>query len=296
MDIQLLLVPYDSAQRGWRCGAGPEHLVRAGLPAHLQRQGHLVTAIHIIEDDSAYRPAEIRTAFELARRLATTVRSARTAGHFPLVLGGNCNTAVGTLSGLTPARRATFWFDAHGDCNTPETTTSGFLDGMGLAMTVGLCWHHLGATVPGFQPVAPEATFLLGARDLDPPEAALLQASAITSIPVDQIPEGLSGHLARAPMADTLGYLHLDVDVLDPAVGTASDLPVPSSLSLSNLTAAIAAVRARIPLAAAAITSYSPEDDHDQSVCRAAFAAIDAIVANGTLPKDEPLAPLAAPD
>jgi hypothetical protein len=70
MDIQLLLVPYDSGQRGWRCGAGPEHLVRAGLPAHLQRQGHVVTAIHIIEDDPAYPPAEIRTAFELARRLA----------------------------------------------------------------------------------------------------------------------------------------------------------------------------------------------------------------------------------
>ncbi len=154
MDIQLLLVPYDSGQRAWRCGAGPEHLLRAGLPAHLQRQGHVVTAIHIVEDDSAYPPAEIRTAFELARRLATAVRSARTAGHFPLVLSGNCNTAVGTLSGLTPARRATFWFDAHGDCNTPETTTTGFLDGMGLAMTMGLCWHHLGATVPGFQPVA----------------------------------------------------------------------------------------------------------------------------------------------
>ncbi len=261
MDIQLLLVPYDSGQRGWRCGAGPEHLVRAGLPAHLQRQGHIVTAIHIIEDDPAYPPAEIRTAFELARRLATTVRSARTAGHFPLVLSGNCNTAVGTLSGLTPARRATFWFDAHGDCNTPETTTSGFLDGMGLAMTMGLCWHHLGATVPGFQPVAAEATFLLGARDLDPPEAALLQGSAITAIPVGQIPEGLPGLL--------------------PAVGHANYLPAPNGLSLPHLTAAIAVVRARVPLGAAALTSYSPEDDHDQGVCRAAFAAIDAIVANG---------------
>ncbi len=61
MDIQLLLVPYDSGQRGRRCGAGPEHLVHAGLPAHLQRQGHIVTAIHIIEDDPAYPPAEIRT-------------------------------------------------------------------------------------------------------------------------------------------------------------------------------------------------------------------------------------------
>jgi arginase len=281
MDIELLLVPYDSGQRASRCGAGPEHLLRAGLPAHLHRQGHFVTAIHMIEDDPAYPPAEIRTAFELARRLATAVRSARVAGHFPLVLSGNCNTAVGTLSGLTPARRATFWFDAHGDCNTPETTSTGFLDGMGLAMTTGLCWRHLTAGVPGFQPVAAEATFLLGARDLDPPEVALLQRSAITTIPAGQIPEGLTGLLARAPLSETLGYLHLDLDVLDPTVGHANYLPVPNGLSLPQLTAAVAAICARVPLGAAALTSYSPEDDRDQGICRAAFAAIDAIVAGG---------------
>jgi arginase len=241
-----------------------------------------VTAIHVIEDDPARPPTEIRTGFELVRRLATAVRSARTAGDFPLVLSGNCNTAMGTLSGLTPARRATFWFDGHGDCNTPETTTSGFLDGMGLAMTMGLCWHQLGVTVPGFQPVDAEATFLLGARDLDPPEAELLQGLAINAISVGQIPQGLSDLLTRIPLADTLGYLHLDVDVLDPTVGQANYLPAPDGLSLPDLIAAIALVRARVPLGAAAVASYSPEDDHDQSVCKAAFAAIDAIVANRT--------------
>jgi arginase len=236
----------------------------------------------MVEDDPAQAPAEIRTAFELARRLATAVRSARAAGHFPLVLSGNCNTAVGTVSGLTPARRATFWFDAHGDSNTPETTTTGFLDGMGLAMTTGLCWRHLAADVPGFQPVAAETTFLLGARDVDPAEAALLQGSGVAAIAVEQIPDGLPGLLATAPLADTLGYLHLDLDVLDPAVGHANYLPVPNGLTLPQLTAAVATIRARVPLGAAALTSYSPEDDHDQGVCRAAFAAIDAIVADGT--------------
>jgi arginase len=281
MKIQLLLVPWDSGRRGWRCGAGPEHLIRAGLPDHLHRQGHDVTAMHLIEDDPAESPAEIRCAFELARRLAVAVRSARSAGHFPLVLSGNCNTAIGTLSGLTPARRATFWFDAHGDCNTPETTTSGFLDGMGLAMTMGLCWQGLAATIPGFEPVATSATFLLGARDLDPPETELLRQSAIATIAVPQIPEALPSLLAQAPLADTLGYLHLDLDVLDPSVGHANYLPAPDGLSLAQLTGAIAAIRARVPLGAAALTSYSPEDDHDQGICKAAFAAIDVILAGG---------------
>jgi arginase family enzyme len=84
-------------------------------------------------------------------------------------------------------------------------------------------------------------------------------------------------------LADTLGYLHLDLDVLDSKVGHANYLPVPNGLSLPQLTAAVAAIRARVPLGAAALTSYSPEDDRDQGVCRAAFAAIDAIVANGRL-------------
>jgi arginase len=281
MNIQLLLVPYDSGHRGWRCGAGPEHLLQAGLPGHLERLGHVVTPVHVLEDDPAQHPAEIRTAFELARRLAQAVRSARAVGHFPLVLGGNCNTAIGTLSGLSPARCATFWFDAHGDLNTPETTTTGFLDGMGLATAMGLCWHDLVATVPGFQPVPPQVTFLLGARDLDPAEAVWLGESPVTAVPVEQLPGGLTFLLKSAPLADTVGYLHLDLDVLDPAVGRANYLPVPNGLSLTQLTGAIAAIRDRVPVAAATVASYSPEEDHDQGICRAAFAAIEAMVGSG---------------
>jgi arginase len=197
-----------------------------------------------------------------------------------LVLSGNCNSAVGTLSGLTPARRATFWFDAHGDCNTPDTTTTGFLDGTGLATTLGLCWHQLAASVPGFRPVAPEATFLLGARDLDPPEAALLERSTISLVPVAQIPDRLRGVLATLPSDGTLGYLHLDLDVLDPGVGQANWFPVDGGLSVEQLTGAITAIRDRVPLGAAAVTSYGPEYDADQAVCRAAFVAVDAIVSD----------------
>jgi arginase family enzyme len=147
MDIQLLLVPYDTARRGWRSGAGPEHLLQAGLTAHLQNRGHSVADIQVIEADSDQRPAEISNAFELMRGVAVAVRSVRAAGQFPVVLSGNCNSAVGTLSGLTPARRAIFWFDAHADCNIPDTTLTGFLDGTGLATALGLCWHQLSSTV-----------------------------------------------------------------------------------------------------------------------------------------------------
>src|SRR5438874_3093207 len=105
MDIQLLLVPYDTARRCWRSGAGPEHLLQAGLTTHLQARGHSVADIQVIEADPDQPPAEIGTAFELMRRIAVAVRAVRAAGRFPVVLAGNCNSAVGTLSGLTPAPR-----------------------------------------------------------------------------------------------------------------------------------------------------------------------------------------------
>jgi arginase len=282
MDIQLLLVPYDTARRAWRCGAGPEHLVQAGLPAHLQARGHHVAGIQFIEDDPAQSPAEIRTAFELMRRLAAAVRVVRAAGQFPVILSGNCNAAVGALSGLTPSARSVFWFDAHGDSNTPDTTATGFLDGMGLSTALGWCWRAATASVPGFQPIPPEATFLLGTRDLDPLEATLLSESQVTVVPVSDVSVQLPDRLAAARLPKGLGYLHLDLDVLDPdTVGRANSFPVPGGLSLAQLTTAITAIQTQVPLGATTIASYAPEYDRDQGVRRAAFAALDAILPSG---------------
>jgi len=66
MDVHILVVPYDTARRGWRSGAGPEHLLAAGLATHLHSRGHFVANIELIDDDPDQPPAEIRTAFELA--------------------------------------------------------------------------------------------------------------------------------------------------------------------------------------------------------------------------------------
>src|SRR5688572_20568328 len=148
MRIQILAVPYDTARRGWRMGAGPEHLLGNGLRARLEAAGHSVAAT--IVEPRGDKPAEIATAFDLMARLAEAVRAAVADGAFPLVLSGNCNSAIGTLSGLTPRERTVFWFDAHGDANTPDTTTTGFLDGTGLAAAMGWCWRGMTKQVPGF--------------------------------------------------------------------------------------------------------------------------------------------------
>ena len=148
MEIRLLLVPYDSGQRNVRMGAGPEHLCAAGLEKHLAAQGHQVDS-EVIEPASRDWRAEVQTSFELMRAVAKHVRAARTARRFPVVLSGNCLAAVGVIAGLGPGT-GVIWIDAHGDFNTPQTTTSGFLDGMTLATATGQCWGELAHSIEGF--------------------------------------------------------------------------------------------------------------------------------------------------
>ena len=81
--------------------------------------------------------AEIQTAFALCAAVAEKARESRATGRFPLVLSGNCNVAVGTVAGCGCGSTDVVWFDAHGEATTPETTTSGFLDGMGISILTG---------------------------------------------------------------------------------------------------------------------------------------------------------------
>lgn len=279
MEVELLLVPYDTALRGWRMGAGPDHLVGAGLVSHLSASGYVVESSVVTPEPDGV-PAEIATAFELTRLLAQRVRAALAAGRFPLVLGGNCNSAPGTLAGLTPLSRAVFWFDAHADCNTSETTTSGFLDGMALATAMGWCWRQMTSAIPGFQPVQDRAVLLLGTRDLDPLEAELLSSSAVRVLsPASLRGSRLDYELASLRSEVDVGYVHCDLDVLDPREGQANPFPVPGGLTVAEVERAVRAIGRVVPLKAAAVTAYAPEYDNDGRVSRGAFRIIEALLA-----------------
>lgn len=185
MDLQLIAVPYDSGNYRARMGAGPEALLAAGLERALERQGYRVhTKMAEHPDDSWH--AEIQTGFELMRMVSNAVREARESGRLPIVLAGNCNTAVGTIAGLGDGVGIA-WFDAHGDFNTPETTTSGFLDGTAVAIITGRCWKQLAVTIPGFQPIPDERVCIVGARDIDILEGRLLAKSNVDVIEPNRI-------------------------------------------------------------------------------------------------------------
>ncbi len=274
MEIQILAVPYDSGHRGLRMGAGPEALLKAGLVDALREAGHTVH-VRIAELDEQQWHAEIQSSFELMRMLSTAVRDARQASRFPIVLAGNCNTAVGTLAGLGAGKTGIAWFDAHADFNTPETTTSGFLDGTALAILTGRCWTQLAATVPGFAAIADNRISLIGARDIDPLEAALLDDSAVTVIAPQRLRQELPNVLqAVSEQVDEI-YVHLDLDVLDAAVAAANNFAVTGGLTIEDVDFALSRIGKSFRITSVALTAYDPEADSHGQAARAAIQLIN---------------------
>ena len=283
MKVRLIQVPYDSGHRGERMGAGALRFVGGGLARLLGEDGHEVET-ECVEAASEFR-AEIKTAFELARSLASRVREARVRGEFPVVLSGNCNASLGTLAGADAVGMV--WFDAHGDFNTPETTRGGFLDGMGMAVATGRCWRNIAATIEGFAPLAESNVVHVGGRDFDAGERALLDASGVAVVTAERIrSEGLRD--ALAPALDALRrrvsdiYLHVDFDVLDAAEAPANEYGarVAGGLRVSELEEAIRMLRERFRVGAAGFAAYDPRFDPEGRTFAAGLRLMKTLLAD----------------
>lgn len=282
MKVTLIEVPYDSGHYGRRMGRGPLHLVQGGLVGQIERAGHEVRLVEVRVDEGF--PLEVGTAIETQRLVAECVAAERAEGRFPLVLSGNCATCVGTMAGSGCGTTAVVWLDSHGDLNTPETSTSGFLDGMVLTMLTGDSWGGTASTVPDFSPVPRERVALVGVRDLDPPEASYIERHGLPLVPVDAIRDvgaasAMKAALERIGAGADGAYFHLDLDVLDPEVAYVNQYQAPDGLTVGDVVAVIRTVAARLPLKSAAVTAYDAEHDPDGRGAEAALRLIMALIA-----------------
>ncbi len=223
-------------------------------------------------DAGAEPPNEIAASMAVVRALAETVR--RVHG-FPVVLAGNCNSSLGTVTGIGGGV-GVVWLDAHADFNTPETTRSGFFDGMALAMLTGSGWTALRE---GLASVPEEHVVHLGGRDFDDAERERLARSAITTVHRPPFGDALDRLQSRV----TAVYLHVDLDVLDPSVGKANWFAADHGLSVEEVEHAIDAVAARFEIRAAALTAYQPDADPEGRIPSAARAIFERLPAARTV-------------
>lgn len=288
VDVRLIAVPYDSGHCERRMGRGPLHLVDQGAAAHLEGDGHRVSLQRI--DVDAPFTTEGGTAFDLHKRVGQAVAAALAEGAFPLILSGNCNTAaIGTLAGIGAAsagsaRPAVIWFDAHADFHTPETTETGYLDGMGLAMATGRCWVPMTGAIPGFSAIDERQALLIGARDLETQERIDLNRSQIAQAGVAAFRRTPAAEVL-APALDGLrsvadrAYVHVDVDVHDPAYGGSNHYAPKNGLTPEDVRAAVSAVADALPIRAAAITAFDPDYDTDGRMVTTCFALMSTFLA-----------------
>lgn len=171
-----------------------------------------------------------------------------------IVVGGDCGVAVPAIAHAAAEDDgvAVVWFDAHGDLNDPATSPSGAFAGMALRAVFNP------SPLPGSGAVAAERVFLAGARELDDAERDLLAGAGPTHVSVEALADPSALVDAVVASGATAVHIHVDLDVLDPAVVSGVALPVPFGLTLEQLVAAIGALRSRMPLVGSSIAGFAP--------------------------------------
>ncbi len=247
------------------------------LPWHLfddLRDGLNVT----LPDDTAVIAARPDDSGEPWARLARLYEpvAVAVAGDtgLPVVLSGDCITPLAVLAGLQ--RRGSdaslVWFDAHGDFHTEATTQSGYLGGMPLAKAVGRGDMTLPEAL-GLTALDESRAVLVDGRDLDPPEVDALAASGVRRVAVCD---------AHAAVPEGPIHLHIDLDVVDPALLPGLRYPATGGVDLGALGRAVERVAGRGTLAAVSVAATWRPEESDRGRNDAAVACVLAAVQHAT--------------
>jgi arginase len=273
--VSLIKMPYRGERNLADLSDSPDYLEKGGLPRLLEQQGWRLRPTQAValtaEEQKAY--GEWNRLGLANGNLARIVAAEVKAGGLPIGLLANCSALMGMLGGLQhagptsrPLRVGLVFIDAHGDFNTPETTLSGMLGGMPVAISAGLGLTRL-RLKSGLDPALPERHIVLaGARDVDPLEQDLLDRSAVERLSVEDIKSGspaLEAQMKRLEGLTDVIYVHVDMDVLDPPEVAGHPLTVPGGPTSLELGAAITQMFRHEKAAAFGVAS-TPSGDHDR--------------------------------
>ena len=215
---------------------------------------------------------EVMTAIH--RLLADFAEQSIRSGNRPVGIAGDCCTAIGMLAGLQEAglNPVLIWFDAHGDFNTRESTPSGFLGGMPLAMLTGRGDQTM-LNALGLKPIPDDRVVLTDARDLDPGEKKLVGASGVTHL------ENVRD-LINHPLPDGPLYVHVDTDVVDPNEAPAMNYVAAGGPSAADLDLVFEHLNLSGKLAAVSVSTWNPGLDTDGKSRKVCMHLLDTLIGN----------------
>jgi arginase len=237
-------------------------------------------------EDRAYG-ARHRTALA-SNHLADIVADEICGGLLPIGLLSNCNGLMGMLAGHQRAsginqklKVGLVWVDAHGDFNTPETSLSGMMGGMPVAISTGLCLHHIRRTCGLDPPLAPKYITMVGVRDTDPWEQHLIDKYDIPQITVEDVKRlspAIDMEIDRLSTLTDLIYVHIDLDVLDPEDIPGVRLPVDKGPTVEELGEALEIMFESPKVVGFGLASYPARRDSERKGLKSVYRLVEGVV------------------
>ncbi len=249
--VDVIKNPYGGSRNVPELSINPDYIHAAGIERLIAEWGgELIRPVQEarLTAEQEKRYGEWHRMAMANANFAELVREGREQDAISIGLEANCNDLLGMLAGLkydadgNTNKVGLVFIDAHGDFNVPETTLSGMLGGMPVAIAAGHALHNLRNTAGLAEPLPMEHIVWGGVRDLDPLERERFNEYEVQQFSVADI-RGLSANLQRqiddlAALVDYI-YVHIDMDVLDPAEVPGHGLTVPDGPSSKDLAAAI---------------------------------------------------------
>jgi len=274
--VALVKMPYVGERNVPDTSRGPDYLEEGGIRKLLEQQGVQVKATDTValtaDEEKSY--GSWNHLALASGDMAKLVADERRNGYLPVGFLANCNGLLGMVSGLQhsgpnakPLRVGMVFIDAHGDFNTPETTLSGMLGGMPVAIAAGQCLTRMRMKA-GLEPAIPTRHIVeMCVRDTDPLEQELLDRSDIQQLTLEDVrtrSANLHREMKRLSELTDVIYIHVDMDGLDPSEVPGVALPVPNGPSSAELAAALTEMF-KYEKAAAFGVAAMPFDDHDKT-------------------------------
>lgn len=216
--------------------------------------------------------------------LCNIVSKVMKEGRFPLVLGGDHSIAIGTIAGVLQDKEnlGVIWFDAHGDINTEETSPTGNIHGMPVAVSLGFGHKRL-TDIGGNKKLQTDKIVFVGCRDLDVGEKKFLKELGITVFTMHEIDKlGMTEVMNRAIKIATNKtdgiHVSFDMDSLDPLYAPGTGTRVPGGLTYRESNLALEMISMTEKLVSAEFVEVNPIIDNCNQTAKSAVALIGSLL------------------
>ncbi len=286
--VAVVINPYAGDRAGPLHGDDAAAMTEGGLEAVIQAAGGRIARHQTVtlteEDLNQYGQWN---QFGLASgHLADITAANRADGLINMGFYNNCESLLGMLGGLRhsaspPARVGLIWIDAHGDYNTPETTLSGMLGGMPVAIAAGDGLTRMRKQARLDEPLPKEHIVMVGVRDTDPLEQERIDRDQIPQISTEDVrhlSDNLHAQMRQLTEKTDIVYVHVDLDVLDPDEVSGHPLTVPNGPTGVELGKAIEVMFSYPKTEALGIASYPHLQDPGQLTLKAIHKMVEGAI------------------